>query len=63
LVEAEHARERFAERGETQSPTISPRGLAAWDRRTVLFDYPPAIRRVIYPTFRTEAVILVHFYR
>jgi transposase-like protein len=47
LAEAEQGRERFAERGDAKYPASSPSWLAAWDRLTVLFDYPPAIRRVI----------------
>ena len=48
--------ERFAERWDTQYPTISPSWLADWDRLTVLFDYPPAIRRVIYTTNAIESL-------
>ena len=47
LTEAEQALERFAERWDAKYPAISPHWLADWDRLTVLFDYPPAIRRVI----------------
>jgi transposase-like protein len=56
LPEAEHALERFAERWDTTYPTISPSWLADWDRLTVLFDYPPEIRRVIYTTNAIESV-------
>jgi putative transposase len=56
LAEAEHALERFAERWDTKYPTISPSWLADWDRLTVLFDYPPAIRRVIYTTNAIESL-------
>src|ERR687886_833158 len=56
LVEAEHALERFAERWDTKYPTISPSWLADWDRLTMLFDYPPAIRRVIYTTNAVESL-------
>jgi len=56
VAEAEHALERFAERWDTKSPTISPSWLADWDRLTVLFDYPPAIRRVIYTTNAIESL-------
>jgi putative transposase len=56
LPEAEHALERFAARWDTKSPTISPNWLADWDRLTVLFDYPPAIRRVIYTTNAVESL-------
>jgi len=56
LPEAEHALERFAERWDLKYPTISPSWLADWDRLTVLFDYPPAIRRVIYTTNAIESL-------
>ena len=47
LPEAEQALERFAEGWDTTYPTISPSGLTAWDRLTVLLDSPPEIRRVL----------------
>jgi transposase-like protein len=53
---AEHALERFAERWDPQSPTISPSWLADWDRLTGLFDDPPAMRRVIYTTHAIESL-------
>jgi len=56
LLEAEQALERFAERWDTQYPTISPSWLTDWDRLTVFFDYPPAIRRVIYTTNASESL-------
>jgi len=56
LAEAEHALERFAERWDPKYPTISPSWLADWDRLTVLFDYPPSIRRVIYTTNAIESL-------
>src|ERR671932_769962 len=56
LPEAEQALERFAERWDTKYPTISPSWLADWDRLTVFFDYPPAIRRVIYTTNAIESL-------
>ena len=37
-------------------PTISPSWLADWDRLMVFFDYPPAIRRVIYTTNAIESL-------
>jgi putative transposase len=55
LAEAEDTLERFAERWDTKSPTIRPSWLADWDRLTVLFDYPPAIRRVRYTTNAIES--------
>lgn len=56
LLEAEQALERFAERWDPKYPTISPSWLADWDRLTVLFDYPPEIRRVIYTTNAIESL-------
>ena len=56
LAEAETALERFAERWDAKSPTISPSWLTDWDRLTVLFDYPPEIRRVIYTTNAIESL-------
>jgi transposase-like protein len=56
LVEAEHALERFAERWDAKYPTISPSWLADWDRLTVFFDYPLAIRRVVYTTNAIESL-------
>jgi transposase-like protein len=56
LTEAEQALERFAERWDAKYPVLSPSWLADWDRLTVLFDYPPAIRRVIYTTNAIESL-------
>lgn len=56
LLEAEQALERFAERWDAKYPAISPSWLADWDRLTVIFDYPPAIRRVIYTTNAIESL-------
>jgi putative transposase len=56
LVEAEHALERFAERWDTKYPTVSPSWFTDWERLTVFFDYPPAIRRVIYTTNAIESL-------
>ncbi len=50
LAAAEQALERFADRWDTKDPAISPSWLAAWERLTVFFDYPPAIRRAISTT-------------
>ena len=55
-AEAEHALERFAERWDTKYPTISASWLTDWDRLTVFFDYPPAIRRVISTTNAIESL-------
>ena len=56
LAAAEQALERFADRWDTQSPAMSPSWLAAWDRVTVFFDSPPAIRRAVSTTQAIEAV-------
>src|SRR5919109_1409823 len=56
LPEAEQALERFAERWDAKYPASSPRWWAAWDRLPVLFDYPRAIRRVIYTTNASESL-------
>jgi transposase-like protein len=56
LAAAEQALERFADRWDTQYPAIRPSWLAAWDRLTVFFDYPPAIRRAVYTTNAIESL-------
>lgn len=56
LVEAEVAMEDFAERWEEKYPAISPSWRRDWTRLTVLFDYPPAIRKVIYTTNAIESL-------
>ena len=56
LAAAEQALERFADRWDPKYPAISPSWLADWDRLTVFFDYPPAIRRAIYTTNAIESL-------
>src|SRR5499425_1242637 len=56
LVAAEQALERFADRWDPKYPAISPSWLADWDRLTVFFDYPPAIRRAVYTTNAIESL-------
>ena len=56
LAEAEQGLERFAERWDAKYPVISPSWLMDGDRLTVLCDYPPAIRRVIYTTNAIESL-------
>ena len=56
LQEAEQALDRFAERWDATYPAISPSWLADWEGLTVFFDYPPAIRRVIYTTNAIESL-------
>jgi len=56
LAEAEQALERFADRWDPTYPAISPSWLADWDRWTIVFAYPPAIRRAIYTTNAIESL-------
>jgi transposase-like protein len=56
LAAAEQALERCADRWDSKYPAISPRWLADWDRLTVFFDYPPAIRRAVYTTHAIESL-------
>ena len=56
LADAEQALERFADRWDTKYPAISPSWRADWDRLTVFFDYPPAIRRAISTTNAIESL-------
>lgn len=56
LDEAEHALIEFAERWDDQHPTISQSWRNNWERLTVFFDYPPAIRKVIYTTNAIESL-------
>jgi transposase-like protein len=56
LAEADGALARFSERWDDHYPTISPSWRADWERLTVMFDYPPAIRKVIYTTNAIESL-------
>jgi putative transposase len=56
LADAEQALERFADRWDTKYPAISPSWLADWDRLTVFFDSPPAMRRAISTTNAIESL-------
>lgn len=56
LCEAEQALARFAQSWDAKYPAISPSWRADWARLTVLFDYPPEIRRVIYTTNAIESL-------
>jgi transposase-like protein len=56
LADAEQALERFADRWDTKYPAMSPSWLADWDRLTVFFDSPPAIRRAVYTTNAIESL-------
>lgn len=56
LAEAEQALEDFAERWDAKYPAISPSWRADWERLTVFFDYPEAIRKVVYTTNAIESL-------
>lgn len=56
VVEAEKALESFAQAWDGKYPTISKQWRAKWPDIITLFDYPPAIRRVIYTTNAIESV-------
>jgi putative transposase len=56
VVEAEQALESFAQAWDGKYPTISKQWRAKWSDIITLFDYPPAIRRVIYTTNAIESV-------
>lgn len=56
LAEAEGALERFAERWDDKYPAISPSWRVDWERLTVMFGFPPAIRKVIYTTNAIESL-------
>ena len=56
VVEAEQALEAFAQAWEEKYPTISKQWRAKWSDIITLFDFPPAIRRVIYTTNAIESV-------
>jgi putative transposase len=56
LPDAEQALECFADRWDTTDPALRPSWLAAWDRLTVLLEYPPALRRAISTTNAREAL-------
>ena len=56
VVEAEQALESFAQAWDAKYPTISKQWRAKWADIITLFDYPMAIRRVIYTTNAIESV-------
>lgn len=56
VSEAQAALEQFAQRWDGKYPAISPSWRADWNRLTVLFDYPPEIRKVIYTTNAIESL-------
>lgn len=56
LEAAENGLQQFAERWDEHYPAISPAWKKDWHRLTVFFDYPPAIRKVIYTTNAIESL-------
>ena len=56
VAEAEQALEAFAQAWGAKYPTIAKAWRAKWKDIITLFDYPPAIRRVIYTTNAIESV-------
>lgn len=56
LSEGEQALEKFAAQWDEQHPSISRSWRNNWERLTPFFDYPPAIRKVIYTTNAIESL-------
>jgi putative transposase len=56
VLEAEQALEAFAQTWDAKYPTISKMWRAKWADIVTLFDYPPAIRKVIYTTNAIESI-------
>jgi transposase-like protein len=56
VVEAEQWLEKFAQAWDAKYPTIAKQWRAKWKDIITLFDYPPAIRKVIYTTNAIESV-------
>ena len=56
LDEAEQALERFEQAWDGTFPAISRSWRANWPRLTPMFDYPPAIRKVLYTTNAIESL-------
>lgn len=54
--EAQQALEAFGERWDDQYPQISRAWHSHWDNLITLFEYPPAIRKVIYTTNAIESL-------
>jgi transposase-like protein len=55
-LEAEQALEQFAHAWDAKYPTISKMWRAKWPDIITIFDFPPAIRKVIYTTNAIESV-------
>ena len=56
IAEAEQALDEFANRWDSEHPSISKSWRENWHRLSVFFDYPPQIRKVIYTTNAIESV-------
>ena len=56
VIEAEQALEDLAQAWDGKYPTISKKWRAKWTDIITLFDFPPAIRQVIYTTNAIESV-------
>jgi transposase-like protein len=56
VLEAEAALEEFAQVWDAKYPTIAKQWRAKWSDIVALFDFPPAIRKVIYTTNAIESV-------
>ncbi|MDR7019095.1 transposase-like protein [Aeromonas salmonicida] len=54
--EAQQALATFGERRDSQYPQIARSWQGNWDNLITLFDYPPAIRKVIYTTNAIESL-------
>jgi len=56
VIEAEAALDQFAQVWDAKYPTIAKQWRAKWADIITLFDFPPAIRKVIYTTNAIESV-------
>ena len=56
LQAAEMALQEFSARWDEHYPAISPAWRRDWQRLTVFFEYPPAIRKIIYTTNAIESL-------
>jgi len=56
VAEAEEALNEFAQAWDAKYPTISRQWRSKWTDIVTLFDFPPAIRKVIYTTNAIESV-------
>ena len=56
LEAAQAALEQFSQQWSAQYPAIVPGWERNWERLTPFFDYPPAIRKVVYTTNAIESL-------